>query len=330
MVLGLWSAFPSSIFEILRSPSTSASKHTSKSSSTRKKSKFEFWTLYINGFINVPLTQRSTSCWLFSACNFSSKDGDVNHSKKRSSNFAQSENVFRRQFFWAFVLFVSYFLDLCGTALATTQNSYHSKLEPFTLRWNFTWNTLGNAYSHVSSQSFPLGSKQRDKFSWNPPSDPDVWTSRERDIPCGWFDKPFTREETKGRVKYHNGTTGKESFVSTQNWTLSSQSSLTTMEKSLLECQRHKCSSESEIKTVPFLRTTTAVPSENRRTGTDGEPRNEEPRREKAKHKRKCYHEYCIVGAGPAGLQMAYFLKKASRDYIVYERTNMSGKKSFV
>ncbi|XP_064478427.1 FAD-dependent oxidoreductase domain-containing protein 2-like [Ornithodoros turicata] len=36
-------------------------------------------------------------------------------------------------------------------------------------------------------------------------------------------------------------------------------------------------------------------------------------------------HEYCVVGAGPAGLQMAYFLERSNRDYVVFERTNMSG-----
>ena len=38
------------------------------------------------------------------------------------------------------------------------------------------------------------------------------------------------------------------------------------------------------------------------------------------------YHDYCIIGAGPAGLQMGYFLQKANRDYMIFERANMSGK----
>lgn len=36
-------------------------------------------------------------------------------------------------------------------------------------------------------------------------------------------------------------------------------------------------------------------------------------------------HDYCIVGAGPAGLQMGYFLQQAHRDYVVFERSNVSG-----
>uniref|UniRef100_H2YH82 FAD/NAD(P)-binding domain-containing protein n=1 Tax=Ciona savignyi TaxID=51511 RepID=H2YH82_CIOSA len=30
--------------------------------------------------------------------------------------------------------------------------------------------------------------------------------------------------------------------------------------------------------------------------------------------------EYCVIGAGPGGLQMAYFLEKAARDYLVFEK----------
>jgi NADPH-dependent glutamate synthase beta subunit-like oxidoreductase len=36
-------------------------------------------------------------------------------------------------------------------------------------------------------------------------------------------------------------------------------------------------------------------------------------------------HEYCVVGAGPAGLQMAYFLHKSNRNYILYERNKIVG-----
>ena len=36
-------------------------------------------------------------------------------------------------------------------------------------------------------------------------------------------------------------------------------------------------------------------------------------------------HEYCIIGAGPAGLQLAYFLSKSNRNYIVFEKNNQSG-----
>ena len=36
-------------------------------------------------------------------------------------------------------------------------------------------------------------------------------------------------------------------------------------------------------------------------------------------------HKYCIVGAGPGGLQLAYFLQQAGRDYIVIERNASAG-----
>lgn len=32
------------------------------------------------------------------------------------------------------------------------------------------------------------------------------------------------------------------------------------------------------------------------------------------------HRDYCVLGAGPAGLQMAYFLQRAGRDYTVFER----------
>lgn len=37
------------------------------------------------------------------------------------------------------------------------------------------------------------------------------------------------------------------------------------------------------------------------------------------------YHDYIIVGAGPAGLQMGYFLDRASRDYVVLEAKDSAG-----
>ncbi|CAI5786092.1 FAD-dependent oxidoreductase domain-containing protein 2 [Podarcis lilfordi] len=37
------------------------------------------------------------------------------------------------------------------------------------------------------------------------------------------------------------------------------------------------------------------------------------------------YHDYCVIGAGPAGLQMAYFLQHAGRDYVVFERSHAPG-----
>ncbi|KAK7111989.1 FAD-dependent oxidoreductase domain-containing protein 2-like [Littorina saxatilis] len=37
------------------------------------------------------------------------------------------------------------------------------------------------------------------------------------------------------------------------------------------------------------------------------------------------YHDYCVIGAGPGGLQIGHFLEKANRDYIIFERSNTSG-----
>ncbi|GAB1599172.1 FAD-dependent oxidoreductase domain-containing protein 2-like isoform X1 [Argonauta hians] len=37
------------------------------------------------------------------------------------------------------------------------------------------------------------------------------------------------------------------------------------------------------------------------------------------------HHDYCVIGAGPAGLQMGYFLEEAGRDYIILEKSNTSG-----
>lgn len=34
------------------------------------------------------------------------------------------------------------------------------------------------------------------------------------------------------------------------------------------------------------------------------------------------YHEYIIIGAGPAGLQMGYFMEKAGHDYLILERND--------
>lgn len=34
----------------------------------------------------------------------------------------------------------------------------------------------------------------------------------------------------------------------------------------------------------------------------------------------RTHHEYCVIGAGPGGLQISYFLQKAGRDYITYEK----------
>eukprot|EP00854_Cymbomonas_tetramitiformis_P008795 gene8795-10422_t len=33
-----------------------------------------------------------------------------------------------------------------------------------------------------------------------------------------------------------------------------------------------------------------------------------------------CQHQYCVIGGGPGGVQMAYFLHKANRDYVLFEK----------
>ena len=38
------------------------------------------------------------------------------------------------------------------------------------------------------------------------------------------------------------------------------------------------------------------------------------------------FHEYCIIGAGPSGLQLGYFLQQSERDYIIYEKSSQAGK----
>ncbi|XP_071965950.1 FAD-dependent oxidoreductase domain-containing protein 2-like [Antedon mediterranea] len=35
--------------------------------------------------------------------------------------------------------------------------------------------------------------------------------------------------------------------------------------------------------------------------------------------------QYCIVGAGPSGLQMGYFLERSNHDYMIFEQNNASG-----
>mmetsp|Transcript_25805 Transcript_25805/g.56128 ORF Transcript_25805/g.56128 Transcript_25805/m.56128 type:complete len:922 (-) Transcript_25805:186-2951(-) len=39
----------------------------------------------------------------------------------------------------------------------------------------------------------------------------------------------------------------------------------------------------------------------------------------------KKHHKYCIVGAGPGGIQLGHFLKHANRDYVIYERNGDPG-----
>ena len=36
----------------------------------------------------------------------------------------------------------------------------------------------------------------------------------------------------------------------------------------------------------------------------------------------KTFYEYCVIGGGPAGLQMGYFLQTAGRDYVIFEKGN--------
>ncbi|XP_078495699.1 FAD-dependent oxidoreductase domain-containing protein 2 [Ciona intestinalis] len=37
------------------------------------------------------------------------------------------------------------------------------------------------------------------------------------------------------------------------------------------------------------------------------------------------YKDYCVIGAGPGGLQIAYFLESSGRDYLVFEKDHMAG-----
>ena len=37
------------------------------------------------------------------------------------------------------------------------------------------------------------------------------------------------------------------------------------------------------------------------------------------------YHDTIIIGAGPAGLQMGYFLQQAGRDYLILEAEDQAG-----
>lgn len=36
-------------------------------------------------------------------------------------------------------------------------------------------------------------------------------------------------------------------------------------------------------------------------------------------------HQYCVIGAGPAGLQLGFFLQQAGRDYVIIEREASAG-----
>ena len=37
------------------------------------------------------------------------------------------------------------------------------------------------------------------------------------------------------------------------------------------------------------------------------------------------YWDYIIVGAGPSGLQLGYFMQQKQRDYVILEKANVSG-----
>jgi hypothetical protein len=41
-------------------------------------------------------------------------------------------------------------------------------------------------------------------------------------------------------------------------------------------------------------------------------------------------YQYCVIGAGPSGLQMGYFLQNSKRDYIIFERSDKAGKQVIV
>ncbi|XP_060079934.1 FAD-dependent oxidoreductase domain-containing protein 2-like [Ylistrum balloti] len=43
------------------------------------------------------------------------------------------------------------------------------------------------------------------------------------------------------------------------------------------------------------------------------------------RHTRNYDTEFCIIGAGPAGLQLGYFFERSRMDYLIYERSNISG-----
>ncbi|XP_065899576.1 FAD-dependent oxidoreductase domain-containing protein 2-like [Dysidea avara] len=36
-------------------------------------------------------------------------------------------------------------------------------------------------------------------------------------------------------------------------------------------------------------------------------------------------HQYCIIGAGPSGLQLGYFLQRAGRDYVIIKKAAVAG-----
>jgi len=44
-----------------------------------------------------------------------------------------------------------------------------------------------------------------------------------------------------------------------------------------------------------------------------------------AKSSGEVFHEYCVVGAGPGGLQIGFYLERAGRDYVIFERDGLAG-----
>jgi thioredoxin reductase len=38
-----------------------------------------------------------------------------------------------------------------------------------------------------------------------------------------------------------------------------------------------------------------------------------------------CHHQFCIIGAGPGGLQLGYFFQQAGSDYVIFEKNDTAG-----
>ena len=59
-------------------------------------------------------------------------------------------------------------------------------------------------------------------------------------------------------------------------------------------------------------------------TGANGEAASEENEHERTSQdqesSRTLKHKYCVVGAGPAGVQLGHLLNQAGMDYTVFER----------
>ena len=42
------------------------------------------------------------------------------------------------------------------------------------------------------------------------------------------------------------------------------------------------------------------------------------------------FKDYCIIGAGPSGLQMGYFLENSNRDYMVFDKADKAGNNNII